>query len=76
MFNAKRGIFKLYHGENKLHFNYNNVHFVLHQHAKFDSNSTSSLKQQSTCHSNQSHYPDSEPISTSPKSTYHNDTAQ
>ena len=48
MFNAKRGIFQLYHGENKLHFNDNNVHFVLHQHAKFDSNSASSLKQQST----------------------------
>ena len=48
MVNAKRGIFQLYHGENKLPFNDNNVHFVLHQHAMFDSNSASSLKQQST----------------------------
>ena len=48
MFNAKRGIFQLYHGENKLLFNNNNVHVVLHQHAKLDSNSASSLKQQST----------------------------
>jgi hypothetical protein len=39
--------FRLYHGENKLIFNDDEVHFVLDQHAELDFYSASSLKQQS-----------------------------
>ena len=44
LFNANSAIFQLYHGENKLIFN--EVHFVLDQHAELDFYSASSLKQQ------------------------------
>ena len=46
LFNANSAIFQLYHGENKLIFN--EVRFVLEQHAESDFYSASSLKQQST----------------------------
>jgi hypothetical protein len=45
LFNANSAIFQLYHGEIKLIFN--EVPFVLIQHAKLDFYSSSSLKQQS-----------------------------
>jgi len=40
-------IFQLFHGENKLIFNDDEVRFVLDQHAELDLYSASSLKQQS-----------------------------
>ena len=46
LLNVNSAIFQLYHGENKLI--YNEVHFVLDQHAQLDFNSASSLKQQPT----------------------------
>jgi hypothetical protein len=45
LLNANSAIFQLYHGENKLIFN--EILFVLDQHAELDFNSASSLKQQS-----------------------------
>jgi hypothetical protein len=47
LFNANSTIFQLYHGENKLIFNDDEVRFVLAQHALLDFYSASSLKQQS-----------------------------
>ena len=48
LFNANSAIFQLYHGENRLIFQWNDeIHFVLDQHAELDFNSASSLKQQS-----------------------------
>ena len=49
LFSANSAIFQLYHGENKLIFQWDDdkVHFVLNQHAKLDLYGTSSLKQQS-----------------------------
>ena len=49
LLNAKSAIFQLYHGQNKLIFQWDDdkVRFVLNQHAKLDFYSASSLKQQS-----------------------------
>ena len=50
LFNANSAIFQLYHGKNKLNFQWDDdeVHFVLDQHALLDIYSATSLKQQST----------------------------
>ena len=48
LFNANSAIFQLYHGKNKLIFQWDDeVRFVLDQHAELDLYSASSLKQQS-----------------------------
>ena len=50
LFNANSVIFQLYHGENKLIFDWDDddeVRFVLDKHAKLDFYISSSLKQQS-----------------------------
>ena len=48
LFNANSAIFQLYHGKNKLIFQWDDeVRFVLDQHAELDFYSASSLKQQS-----------------------------
>jgi hypothetical protein len=58
--------FRLYHGQNKLIFNDDEVRFVLDQHAELDFYSASSLKQQfAGKHATPlgTHYSDSEPTS-------------
>jgi hypothetical protein len=48
LFNANSEIFQLYHGENKLIFNWDDddeVHFVQDQHAELDFYGANSLKQ-------------------------------
>ena len=45
LFNANSAIFQLYHGENRSIFN--EIRFVLDQHAELDFHRASSLKQQS-----------------------------
>ena len=48
LFNANSAIFQLYHGKNKLIFQWDDeVRFVLDQHAELDFYSASSQKQQS-----------------------------
>jgi len=49
LFNANSAIFQLYHGENKLIFQWDDdeTHFVLNQHAELDFYCVISLKQQS-----------------------------
>ena len=48
LFNANSAIFQLYHGDNKLNFNDDDVSFVLDQLAELDFYSASSLKHLST----------------------------
>jgi hypothetical protein len=47
LFNAKWAIFQPYYGENKLHFDDDDVRFVLDQRTELDFYSANSLKQQS-----------------------------
>ena len=70
MYNANSAIFQLYHGGNKVNFQWNDdeVSFVLDQHALLDFYSASALKQQSAPQS--PHYPDSEPTSFLLNATY------
>jgi hypothetical protein len=49
LFNANSAIFQLYHGENDIFIEDDEIRFVLDQHAELDLYSTSSLKLEAQC---------------------------